>query len=112
VFVQIRFDWHLKQNLSAFERAIVEQPEVLECTLIGGGEADYLLRVVVPDVAGYERFLVNRLRPLPGLARLKSGFVFREAKGPGTSSRLKNTRSAGDQPPPSRTGSNRSRRGH
>jgi len=79
VFVHIRFDWQAKERLDLFERTIMDQPEVLECYFVTG-EADYLLRVVVPDVATYERFLVERLRRLPGLARLKSGFVIREVK--------------------------------
>jgi DNA-binding Lrp family transcriptional regulator len=79
VFVHIRFDWRAKERIDLFERTIMDQPEVLECYLVTG-EADYLLRVVVRDVETYERFLVERLRRLPGLARLKSGFVIREVK--------------------------------
>jgi DNA-binding Lrp family transcriptional regulator len=79
VFVQVRFDWHVKERLELFEKTILEQPEVLECYMLTG-DADYLLRVIVPDVATYERFLVERLRRLPGLARLKSGFALRQVK--------------------------------
>jgi DNA-binding Lrp family transcriptional regulator len=79
VFVQVRFDWHVKERLELFEKTIMEQPEVLECYLLTG-DADYLLRVIVPDVATYERFLVAHLRRLPGLARLKSGFALRQVK--------------------------------
>jgi Lrp/AsnC family transcriptional regulator, leucine-responsive regulatory protein len=79
VFVQVRFDWHVKERLELFEKTILEQPEVVECFLLTG-DADYLLRVMVPDVSTYERFLVERLRRLPGLARLKSGFAIRQVK--------------------------------
>jgi Lrp/AsnC family leucine-responsive transcriptional regulator len=79
VFVQVQFDWHVKERLELFEKTILEQPEVLECYLLTG-DADYLLRVIVPDVATYERFLVERLRRLPGLAHLKSGFALRQVK--------------------------------
>jgi Lrp/AsnC family transcriptional regulator, leucine-responsive regulatory protein len=79
VFVQVRFDWHVKERLDLFEKTILEQPEVLECYLLTG-DADYLLRVMVPDVATYERFLVERLRRLPGLAHLESGFALRQVK--------------------------------
>jgi Lrp/AsnC family transcriptional regulator, leucine-responsive regulatory protein len=79
VFVQVRFDWHVKERLELFEKTILEQPEVVECHLLTG-DADYLLRVIVPDVSSYERFLVEHLRRLPGLARLKSGFALRQVK--------------------------------
>jgi Lrp/AsnC family leucine-responsive transcriptional regulator len=79
VFVQIRFDWQAKERLELFEKTILEQPEVKECFLLTG-EADYLIRVIVPDVSAYERFLVERLRRLPGLLRIKSGFAMRPVK--------------------------------
>ena len=79
VFVQIRFDWQAKARLELFEKTILEQPEVQECYLLSG-EADYLIRVIVPDVTAYERFLVERLRRLPGLLRIKSGFALRPVK--------------------------------
>src|SRR3954469_555403 len=56
VFVQISLDLQVEGRLEIFERAILQRPEVLECYLMTG-DADYLLRVVVPDVAAYERFL-------------------------------------------------------
>jgi DNA-binding Lrp family transcriptional regulator len=74
VFVHIQFDWHVKQRLEQFERTIMERPEVRECYLLTG-ETEYLLRVMVPDVAAYERLLVEHLRRLPGLLHLKSGFA-------------------------------------
>jgi len=82
VFVQIRFDWQAKERLELFEKTILEQPEVKECYLLTG-EADYLIRVIVPDVSAYERFLVEHLRRLPGLLRIKSGFALRPVKHSG-----------------------------
>jgi Lrp/AsnC family transcriptional regulator, leucine-responsive regulatory protein len=79
VFVYVRFDWRVKDGLEMIERTILEQPEILECYLLTG-DAEYLLRIAVPDVPAYVRLLVDRLRRLPGLARLKSSFVFREIK--------------------------------
>ena len=97
VFVQVRFDWHVKERLELFEKTILEQPEVVECYLLTG-DADYLLRVRVPDVATYERFLVERLRRLPGLARLKSGFALRQVKNSKTVPLLERPK-AGRRPP-------------
>jgi DNA-binding Lrp family transcriptional regulator len=60
VFVQITLDLQVEGRLEVFEQAIMQRPEVLECYLMTG-DADYFLRVVVPDVAAYERFLRDAL---------------------------------------------------
>ena len=56
VFVSVTLEKQIEERLDAFEDAIRQRPEVLECYLMTG-EADYLLRVVVPDLAAYEQFL-------------------------------------------------------
>jgi hypothetical protein len=60
-------DEQVEDRLEIFETGVMQQPEVLECYLMTG-EADYLLRVVVPDVADYERFLRAWLTRLEGVA--------------------------------------------
>jgi DNA-binding Lrp family transcriptional regulator len=79
VYVHVRLDRQAEDRLEFFERMIRQQPEVLECHLMAG-DADYLLRVVVPDVATYERFLKNALTRVPGVASVKSSFVLRQVK--------------------------------
>src|SRR5262245_25520455 len=79
VFVQISLDLQVEDRLEAFEQAILSRPEVLECYLMTG-DADYLLRVVVPDVAAYERFLKDSLTRLESVAGIKSSFALRQAK--------------------------------
>jgi Lrp/AsnC family transcriptional regulator, leucine-responsive regulatory protein len=79
VFVQISLDLQVEGRLEAFEQAILARPEVLECYLMTG-DADYLLRVVVPDVAAYERFLKDSLTRLETVAGIKSSFALRQAK--------------------------------
>lgn len=56
VFVQITLERQSDRALKAFERTVRERPEVMECYLMTG-DADYLLRVVVPDIPSYERFV-------------------------------------------------------
>ncbi len=56
-----------------------ERPEVTECYLITG-DADYLLRVVVADLAAYERFLMQHLTRVPGVASIRSGFALKQVK--------------------------------
>ena len=79
VFVQISLDLQVGNRLALFERAIAARPEVLECYLMTG-DSDYLLRVVVPDVQAYEKFLQNSLTKIEGVAGIKSSFALREVR--------------------------------
>ena len=79
VFVQISLDLQVEGRLEAFEREIVGRREVLECYLMTG-DSDYLIRVVVPDVAAYERFLKDSLTRIGGVAGIKSSFALRQVK--------------------------------
>lgn len=65
IFVQVTLERQVETALEAFERIIADRPEVMECYLMTG-DADYLLRIVVPDVAAYEAFLKNHLTRIPG----------------------------------------------
>ena len=79
VFVQISLDLQVGGRLDAFERQITQRDEVLECYLMTG-DSDYLLRVVVPDVAAYERFLKEALTQIEGVVGIKSSFALRQVK--------------------------------
>jgi Lrp/AsnC family transcriptional regulator, leucine-responsive regulatory protein len=79
VFVQISLDLQVEDRLEIFERAVMRRPEVLECYLMTG-DADYLVRVVVPDVAAYERFLKDTLTRIEGVAGIKSSFALKQVK--------------------------------
>jgi DNA-binding Lrp family transcriptional regulator len=79
VFVQITLDLQVEDRLEIFERAVMKRPEVLECYLMTG-DADYLVRVVVPDVAAYERFLKETLTRIEGVAGIKSSFALKQVK--------------------------------
>jgi Lrp/AsnC family transcriptional regulator, leucine-responsive regulatory protein len=79
VFVQISLDLQVEGRLEIFERALLRHPEVLECYLMTG-DADYLVRVVVPDVAAYERFLKDVLTRIEGVAGIKSSFALKQVK--------------------------------
>jgi DNA-binding Lrp family transcriptional regulator len=79
VFVQISLDLQVEDRLEIFERAVMRRPEVLECYLMTG-DADYLVRVVVPNVAAYERFLKDTLTRIEGVAGIKSSFALKQVK--------------------------------
>jgi DNA-binding Lrp family transcriptional regulator len=76
VFVQIGLHREVESELAAFEDAVRDIPEVMECYLMSG-EFDYLIRVVVSDMADFERIHKTELTRLPGVARVNSSFAIR-----------------------------------
>ena len=76
VFVQITLQREEERELAAFEAAVREIPEVMECYLMTG-EFDYLLRLVVSDMADFERIHRDALTRLPGVARFNSSVAIR-----------------------------------
>lgn len=79
LFVNVSLTTQIESALEVFERAIQQRPEVMECYLMTG-DADYLLRVVMPDLAAYERFLMDHLTRIPGVANIRSSFALRSVK--------------------------------
>jgi DNA-binding Lrp family transcriptional regulator len=76
VFVNITLDRQSQSGLEAFESAVRKLPEVMECYLMTG-EHDYLLRVVVADLADFERVHNQHLTRLPSVARVHTSFAVR-----------------------------------
>ena len=60
VFVQVSLEKQADRFLKTFEKTVLARPEVMECYLMTG-DADYLLRVVVPDIPSFERFVLEHL---------------------------------------------------
>ena len=79
VFVQVRLVTQIESALQVFEQAVLARPEVMECYLMTG-DADYLLRVVAADLGAYERFLMDHLTRVPGVASIRSSFALRSVK--------------------------------
>ena len=76
VLVHIGLHREEQSELAAFEAAVRNIPEVMECYLMTG-EFDYLLRVVVADMADFERLHKEALTRLPGVARVNSSVAIR-----------------------------------
>ena len=76
VLVHIGLHREEQSELAAFEEAVRNIPEVMECYLMTG-EFDYLLRVVVADMADFERLHKEALTRLPGVARVNSSVAIR-----------------------------------
>ncbi len=75
--ILIGMDKHTPERFSEFEDTIAGYPEVQECYLITGQDADYMLKVVVPDMDHYHHFLLNRITRIPGVSGVHSSFVLR-----------------------------------
>jgi len=78
VFIQIKTDQHNLDWLEQFRTAITDLPEIVEAYRMSG-EVDYLLRVVVPDIAAYDRFykaLISRVQ----ITKVSSSFSMEQMK--------------------------------
>jgi Lrp/AsnC family leucine-responsive transcriptional regulator len=76
--IGISMDRHTPDRFEQFEKAIVDMPEVIECSIVTGQSADFLLKVVVRDMQHYEKFLLGNLTRLTGVTGVHSSFVLRQ----------------------------------
>jgi DNA-binding Lrp family transcriptional regulator len=67
------------EQANAFEQAIADIPEVLECVSVSG-EADYILRIAAPDLASFSEFMSKKLLRLPSVANVKSVVTLKTVK--------------------------------
>ena len=77
VYVLVGMDRHTPERFENFEKEIQDIPEVIECLLITGQDADYQLKAVVGDMDGYQELLLNRITRIPGVTGVHSSFVLR-----------------------------------
>ncbi|WP_020208578.1 Lrp/AsnC family transcriptional regulator [Gilvimarinus chinensis] len=76
-FIHISMDKHTPERFEHFEAAIASYPEVLECHLITGQSADYLLKVIVDDMDAFQQFLLGKLLRTEGVNGVESSFVLK-----------------------------------
>ena len=79
VFIAVRLTSHSDSTTKAFRRSMSGMAEVTACYAISG-EHDFLLHVVVPDLAGYRRFVLDRLIKLSEIRDIQSSFVIDTVK--------------------------------
>ena len=77
IFVNVSLERQERSGLEEFEARIRSYPEVMECYLMTGS-SDYLVRIVVPDLQSYERFLADNLTRIPGVANIQSSFALKQ----------------------------------
>ena len=79
VFINVSLKSQSKESLARFEQRIAEHDEVMECYLMTG-DSDYLIRVVVTEIAALERFILEQLTPIPGIEKIRSSFALKQVR--------------------------------
>ena len=75
--IHISMDRHTPDRFENFEAEVNALPEIVECLLITGQDADYQLKAVVRDMDAYQELLLNRITRIPGVTGVHSSFVLR-----------------------------------
>lgn len=79
VFIHVSLEKQVQDALQRFEATIAQRPEVMECYLMTG-DADYLLRVLLPDIKALEVFILQHLTTTPGVANIRSSFALKQVR--------------------------------
>ncbi|MEG0342373.1 Lrp/AsnC family transcriptional regulator [Acinetobacter sp. TY1] len=79
VFIRVSIDSHSEKEAKKFEEEVSALEHVVACYSIGG-DADFLLQVVSPDLDTYAEFSMSIIRRLPGIKEMQSMFVLKELK--------------------------------
>jgi DNA-binding Lrp family transcriptional regulator len=77
--VDLRLASQTRVAIDELSSAVADLPEVIECVIVLG-DWDYQLTVVARDVEDYQRFLLDRLAKLPGIATYRSSLIVTEIK--------------------------------
>ncbi len=79
VMVGVVLDRSTPESFAAFEGAVLEMKEVLDCNLVAG-DFDYLLKIRVRDMADFNKLHGHKLIALPGVRQTRTFFVMKEVK--------------------------------
>ncbi len=79
VFISISLKQQSREALQAFEERISIRDEVMECYLMTG-DADYLIRVAVPDMQALEGFILEQLSPIAQVEKIRSSFALKQVR--------------------------------
>ncbi len=75
--IHISMDRHTPERFANFENSVSALPEVLECLLITGQDADYQLKVIIRDMDAYQVLLLEKITRIKGVSGVHSSFVLR-----------------------------------
>ncbi len=75
--IHISMDRHTPERFTHFESQIATLPQVMECLLITGQDADYQLKVVMQDMDAFQSLLLDKITRIEGVSGVHSSFVLR-----------------------------------
>lgn len=78
VMVSVGLNKHSPECMRQFELTIKKIPEVIQCYLITGQSADYLLKVIVSNMQHYQKVLLERITQIDGVTSVHSSFILRK----------------------------------
>jgi len=83
VFIGLRVEGHSRETSSLIEQALLAIPAVVACYVVSGTD-DFLVEAAVPDLAGYEQVLLDRILAIPPVLEARSTFAIRTvlSRGP------------------------------
>lgn len=79
VLAEVNLTRHNEDDVRRFEQAVAASPQIVSCYATTG-QADYVLKVLVPDIKSYEGFLHETAFKLPGVTHVRSSVVLKEVK--------------------------------
>ena len=79
VLAEVNLTRHNEDDVRRFEQAIAAEPSIVSCYATTG-QADYVIKVLVPDIKRYESFLHETLFRMPGVTHVRSSVVLKEVK--------------------------------
>lgn len=82
--IHISMDRHTPERFANFEARVSAMPEILECLLITGQDADYQLKAIVRDMDAYQALLLEKITRIEGVSGVHSSFVLRQVIENGT----------------------------
>ena len=68
---------HDPKKMRHFETAVSVMPEVMECLMIAGEKADYVLKILVPNLDSYQSLLLNKITRIEVVSNVRSSFVLK-----------------------------------
>jgi Lrp/AsnC family transcriptional regulator, leucine-responsive regulatory protein len=78
IIVMVGLDGHESKKMNDFELAISRFPEIVQCYLLVGQKEDYMIKVTVPDLNHYQKFLLNKLSKINGVKTIHSSCILNE----------------------------------
>jgi DNA-binding Lrp family transcriptional regulator len=79
VIAELNLTRHNENDVRRFEQAVVDCPQIVSCYSTTG-QADYVIKVLAPDIKSYEKFLHETAFKLPGVTHVRSSVVLKEVK--------------------------------